>query len=143
MSKPCRVKGCAEPRMVNRAGKELTMCEAHQREYWRRAKTGSVKTVTRAAQEDDDLFIRVQAQRCEICQTKKVLGDFAPGAKICRACVSASEQQRPVTIIDPLTHTVRYGKLLLLEATPQPITDHYGLFVLHEKERGALVVVEG
>jgi len=29
------VKDCGKPRMVNGKGKELTMCEDHQREYWR------------------------------------------------------------------------------------------------------------
>src|SRR5690606_5678732 len=34
----CVVDGCREPRMVSKSGKELTMCERHQREYWREKK---------------------------------------------------------------------------------------------------------
>lgn len=32
----CTVKDCGKPRMVNNKGKELTMCEDHQRAYWRK-----------------------------------------------------------------------------------------------------------
>jgi len=35
MTKTCVVKGCDAPRMVSGAGKTLTRCEVHQREYWR------------------------------------------------------------------------------------------------------------
>jgi hypothetical protein len=31
----CTVKGCGKPRMISKAGEELTRCEDHMREYWR------------------------------------------------------------------------------------------------------------
>lgn len=39
MMKTCTVPGCNQPRMTNRKGKPLTMCEAHQKEYWREHKS--------------------------------------------------------------------------------------------------------
>ncbi len=39
MTKTCTVPGCDQPRMISRKGKPLTMCEAHQREYWREHKS--------------------------------------------------------------------------------------------------------
>ncbi len=39
MSKSCTVPGCDQPRMINRKGKSLTMCEAHQKAYWREHKS--------------------------------------------------------------------------------------------------------
>lgn len=39
MSKTCTVPGCEQPRMTNRKGKPLTMCEAHQKAYWREHKS--------------------------------------------------------------------------------------------------------
>lgn len=32
----CKVAGCDQPRMMSKTGKQLTMCEEHQREYWRK-----------------------------------------------------------------------------------------------------------
>lgn len=36
--KTCTVAGCENPRMVSKSGKELTMCETHQKAYWREHK---------------------------------------------------------------------------------------------------------
>lgn len=50
--KPCTVPGCDQPRMVSKQGKTLTMCEAHQKAYWREhapSRNGSRKRQSPAA----------------------------------------------------------------------------------------------
>lgn len=155
-SEPCVIPGCPHPRKVSRTGKELTMCEAHNREYWRRQKSkdwdswaghqpgkrGGARTKRQPAlpAPEPPKNIRVLALRCDTWGIKKAISEFAPGARTCISCASVVQV---ISIIDPVKNTVRHARVIGMDETPRAIEGYYGLFVKQEKESGALVVVEG
>lgn len=153
----CVYPNCSNLRKISRTGKELTMCEAHNREYWRRQKSkdwdgwqghkpgkrGGARTKRKAAAlpaPEPPKNIRVLAQRCDTCQIKRAISEFAPGARTCTSCASVVQV---ISIIDPVKNTVRHARVIGLDEAPRQITGYYGAFVQQEKESGALVVVEG
>lgn len=101
MTKTCTVPGCNQPRMTSRKGKPLTMCEAHQKEYWRDHKSsrnGSGKRGKPSAAPvlpppELPLHIRIIALRCTACGVKQPytdeVFDVAANARICRRCADA------------------------------------------------------
>jgi hypothetical protein len=51
----CNVEGCGKPRMRNRQGKMLTMCETHQKDYWRKqAANKRNRRPAKAAKQNDN-----------------------------------------------------------------------------------------
>lgn len=153
-SETCVIPNCPNPRKVSRTGKELTMCEAHNREYWRRQKSGDwdgwpghtpgkrggKRTKRQAALPAPEPHIRVLALRCDTCGIKKAISEFAPGARTCISCASVVQV---ISIIDPVKNTVRHARVIGMDETPRAIEGYYALFVKQEKDAGALVVVEG
>jgi len=111
----CTVKDCGKPRMVNNKGKELTMCEDHQREYWRvdaakkhAAKkalqqvvapqtttangVGKVVEVMESGREDEIAVNPVQHD-CDQCEAKAVLEALKSKSPKLAALIDAMEAQ--------------------------------------------------
>jgi len=152
----CVIPNCTRQRKVSRTGKELTMCDEHNREYWRRQKNkdwdgwpgqkpgkrggARTKRTPPPALPEPPRNIRVLALRCDVCRIKKAISEFAPGARTCSTCASVGQV---ISIIDPVKNTVRHARVIGMDEQPRKIETYYGLFVQQEKESGALVVVEG
>ncbi len=138
MTKPCVIPGCGQARKVNRKGKLLTMCAAHNQESWARRKSGNW---------EGWLGSRHGRTTCKVdgCPEPRLITKGGHKQSYCKKHQSelwrGGKEQR-VSIINPLTNTVRHAQLILLDE-PKTIQGSYALFVLGEKERGALVVVEG
>lgn len=102
MTKTCTVPGCDHARMISKRGKTLTMCEEHQREYWRKRNPSTGNKRGRPSKHayapvlpppELPLHIRIIALRCDACGVKQPytdeLFDVAARARICRCCVDA------------------------------------------------------
>lgn len=162
VSKSCNVPGCSNPRKVNRSGNELTMCDAHNREYWRRQKSGDWdgwagnkpgkrggKQIKRQAPAptlpapERPANIRVLALRCALCGVKKPYTadyfDVTAYRDICRNC----DAGEPVTVLDPLTNTARHGRLTISSEVVQfdETPEAYAAFARSEQRAGNRVVV--
>jgi hypothetical protein len=79
MSKLCNACG-EEPRMVSSTGKELTMCQGCQRDYW------SNKQAARLEQ---------QPRVCKQCQTEQPFSAFIKKGRVCNACKEARDAVVP------------------------------------------------
>lgn len=74
----CTTQGCDEPRMVSRStGRLLTMCEAHQREYWRKQA---------AKQRDTDKPRRKRRQAKGVPIQRNTIRRSQQPASVCSLC---------------------------------------------------------
>jgi hypothetical protein len=116
MTKVCVVEGCDQPRMMSKQGKELTRCEAHQREYWREAAKGrsapaapkpkptraekeTQPTVTsdappEAAAAEADTVAQAAAMGCEWCIYRELIEKLAAKDRRISELVAALERVR-------------------------------------------------
>lgn len=77
---------CDQPRMVSASGKTLTMCETHQRAYWR-----SKKPKTKRPHKQP--VTTKHGRRCKVCQQRKPLSEFgAWGMGYKRTCLDCEAQ---------------------------------------------------
>lgn len=156
----CCVPECSEPRMVAKNGKTLTMCEEHQRAYWRKSNPGSGvgrghgarKSRTRQPAPPVEPApkrlitgapFRIVALRCDVCCVKLPYTeehfDVAAKSRTCRHCQAAGI----VTVVNPLTNTAtRYrvlggGAMLSCGDT----AESYAAFARQEQASGRIVLV--
>lgn len=155
VTKPCVVAGCDKPRMTNLNGKTLTMCEEHQREYWRSRYTptggkperplkSAAAQLLPAPEPPMVAPLRIIALRCATCGVKYPYTDehfdISAQAQTCRHCATAPI----VIIVDPITSTARRARLLVSD---EPVScgegaEAYAAFARAEKAAGHHVVIE-
>lgn len=153
VTKPCVVAGCDKPRMTNRKGKSLTMCEEHQREYWRSRHTPTGGKRGRPPKPTVPMLpapipvtagLRIIALRCATCGIKHPYTDeyfdVVGKSRTCRHCASTLV----VTIVDPISSTARRARLLIAD---EPVScgegaEAYAAFARAEKAAGHHVVIQ-
>lgn len=113
MPRLCKVEGCSAPRMVNKGGRELTMCETHQRAYWRErsARNRQPDAAPRKPRK------RTQAV-CTVCgRTASAAAMWAAVGVTCDAChVPAAQLPAPAGRIGQPVLIVDAERRLLISA---------------------------
>lgn len=72
---------CDKPRMISNSGKELTMCEAHQREYWRSKKPKAKRAYKKhTAPKPEKMLMpdrdEPKTRKCNVCKKSKSISEF-------------------------------------------------------------------
>lgn len=94
---------CNQPRMISNSGKELTMCEAHQREYWRSKKPAPKRPRRKRVVEapktlhtpDRD---EPKSRKCNVCKRSKPISEFRRWGmnyrRTCKQCEDINSSPR-------------------------------------------------
>lgn len=110
----CTVKDCGKQRMVNKHNKELTMCEDHQREYWRKdaakkhaakkanpqmpaVKTAVAQAVSEVIEAESlyEIAVNPVQHDCDQCEAKAVLEALkAKSPKLAKLIDAMEAQER-------------------------------------------------